>query len=104
MIIRIIIHEQLLPLLNKQPIFFNPLSLHIMFLQEFCYKMNIKNIKEKNKSENILKEKSMSYDFDFNNYKKYGGRDYPDMNGEDYDYEFSDDFDFADFEDDIFGL
>ena len=38
----------------------------------------------------------MSYDFDFNNYKKYGGRDYPDMNSEDYDYEFSDDFDFDD--------
>ena len=64
----------------------------------------VENIKEKNKSENILKEKSMSYDFDFNNYKKYGGRDYPDMNSEDYDYEFSDDFDFDDFEDDIFGL
>lgn len=46
----------------------------------------------------------MSYDFDFNNYKKYVGREYPDMNGDEYDYEFSDDFDFDDFEDDIFGF
>ena len=46
----------------------------------------------------------MSYDYDYNNFKKYSGRDYPDMGSDEYDYEFSDDFDFDDFEDDIFGF